>query len=288
MEQYNLGNALREKKDLDGAIAAFREAKRHEPKNAKAHSSLGRALLEYGEFAEAYQQMQRALAFFSARDPSRKLVSQRLKKCQQLLALEEKVPAIVKGDIKPGDAAECRLFADLCHYTKRYSAAVRFYAHPKLADDSQTQNRNLAARAAALAAAGKGKDPDDLEDKERTRLRQQALEWLRADLALWNKRMNKATQLLPVLAAARTSTVGVSPSGISPFASIGTLLAERASRLQTCTTVQKSLLLWKQHLDLASLRDKDALAKLPQADREACTKFWSDVDSLLARVQAEK
>src|SRR5262249_18798337 len=187
-----------------------------------------------------------------------------------------------------GNAAECRLFADLCRYTQRYSAAVRFYADPRLANDCQTQNRNLAARAAALAAAGKGNDAYQLDDKERTRLRQQALHWLRADLARWSEQARKGTQLLPVLAAAQPFAVGVSPSGIIPFANIGTLMAERASRLQTCMTVQKSLLLWKQHLDLASLRDKDGLANLPNAEREAWTKFWSDVDALLAKVQAEK
>jgi len=40
---------------------------------------------------------------------------------------------------------------------------------------------------AALAAAGQGEDAAKLDDKERTRLRKQALDWLRADLALRRK-----------------------------------------------------------------------------------------------------
>jgi len=44
-----------------------------------------------------------------------------------------------------------------------------------------------AARAAALAAARKGEDAAKLDTKEQARLRQQALDWLRADLALHTK-----------------------------------------------------------------------------------------------------
>ncbi len=40
-----------------------------------------------------------------------------------------------------------------------------------------------------LAAAGQGGDAAKLDDKEQTRLRQQALDWLRADLALRTKQL---------------------------------------------------------------------------------------------------
>jgi tetratricopeptide (TPR) repeat protein/serine/threonine protein kinase len=45
----NLGNALRAKKDLDGAVAAYREAIRLDPGSAPAHSNLGTALGARGE-----------------------------------------------------------------------------------------------------------------------------------------------------------------------------------------------------------------------------------------------
>jgi tetratricopeptide (TPR) repeat protein len=44
-----LGNALRDKGDLDGAIACYREAVRRNPKFAHAHSNLGAALRDKGD-----------------------------------------------------------------------------------------------------------------------------------------------------------------------------------------------------------------------------------------------
>jgi hypothetical protein len=37
--------------------------------------------------------------------------------------------------------------------------------------------------------------------------------------------------------------------------------------------------------DLASIRDKDAVAKLPIDEREACRKLWADVAELLQKVR---
>jgi hypothetical protein len=39
---------------------------------------------------------------------------------------------------------------------------------------------------------------------------------------------------------------------------------------------------------LASLREDDALAKLPEEERDACRKLWADVDALLKRVKDTK
>jgi len=42
---------------------------------------------------------------------------------------------------------------------------------------------------------------------------------------------------------------------------------------------------WQKVPDLAGLRDKDAVDKLPQAERDACRKLWADVAALLKRAQ---
>src|SRR5262249_61625432 len=60
---------------------------------------------------------------------------------------------------------------------------------PKLADARQAHLRYNAACCAALAAAGQGEDAAQLDDQERMRLRQQALDWLRADLALYTRQL---------------------------------------------------------------------------------------------------
>jgi hypothetical protein len=102
-----------------------------------------------------------------------------------------------------------------------------------------------------LAAAGQGKDADKLDDKERTRLRKQALDWLRADLVMWSELLEKATP-------------------------------------QQRTVVQKTLAHWKRDADLTTVRDKEPLAKLPEAEREAWQKLWADVDALLAKARPAK
>jgi hypothetical protein len=89
--------------------------------------------------------------------------------------------------------------ADLCQkpYKKRYGDAVRFYGEafsdaPELAGDQPSMHRYNAACAAALAGCGEGVDADKLKDKERARLRRQALDWLRDDLKSYRLDVDKA------------------------------------------------------------------------------------------------
>jgi hypothetical protein len=77
-------------------------------------------------------------------------------------------------------------------------------------------------------------------------LRQQALGWLRADLALWGKQVESGTP-------------------------------------QQRATVQQSLQHWQNDTDLAGVRDQAALAKLPEAERAEWKKLWADVAKLLEK-----
>jgi hypothetical protein len=45
---------------------------------------------------------------------------------------------------------------------------------------------------------------------------------------------------------------------------------------------------WLRDADLASIRDLERLKALPEAEREACTVLWSDVNSLLEAVKNSK
>src|SRR5206468_551412 len=77
---------------------------------------------------------------------------------------------------------------------RRPLAAARLFANafakdPKLADDLHAHHRYNAACYAALTGGGPGKDTEGLDDKERARWRQQALDWLRADLAAYAKEL---------------------------------------------------------------------------------------------------
>jgi hypothetical protein len=76
--------------------------------------------------------------------------------------------------------------------------------------------------------------------QKRTRLRQQALDWLRADLTAWTKTTDRAI-------------------------------------------LQRTLAHWQRDSDLAGVMDREALAKLPEAEREAWHKLWADVADLLRK-----
>jgi hypothetical protein len=83
------------------------------------------------------------------------------------------------------------------------------------------------------------------------RWRKQALAWLQADLKAWTRLLKKATP-------------------------------------QTRACVQQTLQQWKKDPDLAGVRERAALRKLPAEERQAWTKLWAEVDVLLKRAQAKK
>jgi serine/threonine-protein kinase len=165
---------------------------------------------------------------------------------------EARLPAVLAGKDKADDA-ECLEFAGFCKSTKRYAAAARLYADafaadPQLAVDLRAGHRYNAACCASLAAAGQGTDAPKPDDKGRARLRRQALDWLRADLALWGKELE----------------------GNTPQARAG---------------VTRALRHWRQGADLAGVRDPAALATLPEANRADWQRLWADVGALLQRAQ---
>jgi tetratricopeptide (TPR) repeat protein len=252
-----LGLALYGKGRLDEAVGHYQEALRIDPKYAQAHGALGEALLALGRWAEARDATRRCLDLWPQRHPLRALVTRQLhrqlQQCERMLALEPRLPAVLAVKDRPASAAECLDFAALCRSKKQYAAAARFYADafaadPKLADDLGAFHR-YAACLAALAAAGKGTDAPQPDAKERARLRRQALDWLRADLALWAKQLEQNT---PPMQA----------------------------------EVQRILRHWQQDPDLVGVRDAAALTKLPEAERADWQKLWADVAALLKKAEA--
>jgi tetratricopeptide (TPR) repeat protein/WD40 repeat protein len=246
----NLGNVLVDEGELDAAVQEYRTAIALDPKDAKVHGNLAAALLDLGQLAEAVQSERRCLELLRPEDTDRPSARRQLEKYQQILALDRRLPAILEGKDRPANDAERLALGRLCvlRYQKRYAASCRFYgeafAHnARLADDMQEPDRYNAACAAALAGSGKGNDAAGLDEKERARLRRQALDWLRADLAL---RAQQAASDKP---------------------------QERAS-------VRQELQHWQQDADLAGLRDPAAVAKLPAHEQPACRKLWADVAEL--------
>src|SRR5262249_36215985 len=115
-----------------------------------------------------------------------------VRKAERLAALADRLPAILRGADRPADNAERLALAQMCSDTKRPAAAAppsaeALTAHPKLGGDRRAGHRYNAACAAALAGAGQGTDDPKPDDAARARLRGQALDWLKAELAAWAK-----------------------------------------------------------------------------------------------------
>jgi tetratricopeptide (TPR) repeat protein len=183
-----LGMCLQSMGRLDEATAEFRRAIELDAGGGLGHASLAEALLRGGRFSEARTAVRRGLDVLSAEEPRRPALREMLDLCERMIALDARLPALLQGKERPG-AAEQLEFARLCgKYGRPHAAAVlyaaAFAARPALADDLETGDRYQAACAAARAAAGEGTDAARLGGPERAGLRRQALDWLRADLAL--------------------------------------------------------------------------------------------------------
>src|SRR5262249_30201317 len=119
-----------------------------------------------------------------------------VKSCEALLALDKKMPSILRGDLKPAGVDEQLGLAELCLAKKLYGSAVDFYsaafvAEPKQWSNIRMRNRYNAARAAALAACGHGGDAPKLGDKERERFSKQARSWLTDILMQYGELLDK-------------------------------------------------------------------------------------------------
>jgi serine/threonine-protein kinase len=250
---YNLGNVLRGQGRLDEAITCYHKAIELDPKYVSSHGVLGRALLDKGQYREARDATSRALELLPDKDPLRPVVSRQLQKCERFVNLAERLDRLLTSEDKPASVQEFLDVVVICRHKRLHAAAVRFSAaaftaDPKLADDLRADHRYNAACDAALAAADRGAEAAKLDDKEKARLRKQALDWLRADLALRSKQLESGQP------------------------------AEH-------TAAQQALRHWQQDSDLAGLRDAAALAKLSAEERAPCKRLWSEVAALLKKAE---
>jgi tetratricopeptide (TPR) repeat protein len=244
-----LGNALYGKGQLNDAIACFRKAIALEPELAGSYCNLGLALGRKGQVDEAITCFKKAISL----EPNYAQARTLLASAERFVASRDKVTAFRNGTYTPAMTSEFLDLARWCQVTKLHHTAARLYtavfaADPGLADGLKLGHRYRAACQAALAAAGQGGDAATLDEKERTRLRQQALAWLHADLALWAKQLGTGQPI------------------------------DRGA-------VQQTLKHWQQDTDLAGLRSATALAKLPAEEQQAWTLLWADVAALLKKAE---
>jgi Tfp pilus assembly protein PilF len=277
----NLGLALHERGQIKEAIQKFRLAVELDPKDSWSHYHLGIYLNDKGELTAALQEDYcRALGldpkFTQARVALAKVFLYRgqfaesekafygigpnwFRQTSDLVILDEKLSAVLQGKQKPADATECIALAQLCQAPprKQFAASYRLYVQAfanqlgaELAGDMKAQHRYHAACAAALGGCCQGNDAFALDEEQRARLRQQAMVWLRADLAHWTKQAASD---------------------------------EPADR----NLWRSALNRWLYDTDLTCVRDKAALEKLPQEEREAWQDLWADVANLLTKAEVK-
>jgi serine/threonine-protein kinase len=183
------------------------------------------------------------------------------------------VPAFLGGEYQPRENDERLALLGICEYQGRCRAAARLFADALAADpglagrltsecrsraalgDKQPVSRveelaagcrYPAARCAAVAGCGLGADGATLTAAERTHWRNQARDWLRADLAVWNTSLDTGS---------------------------------RAARVM----VRRILTHWQADPDLAGVRDPSALDRWPTTERMVWLALWNDVASALNR-----
>jgi hypothetical protein len=189
--------------------------------------------------------------------PLQQVVTRQLAVCQQLLALEHVLDAVLAGKHIPKDSRERISLAGIARLPAKqfYTTAVRLYSEAFQAQaslaDVRAGHRYNAACAAARAGTGQGKDTVRLEDTDRGEMRYRALCWLQDDLS------GHARQMVSVWPGAAQ---------------------------QSRQTLQH----WQKDADLAAVRDPAALGKLPEAEQVAWLNLWAGVDALLAPARPGK
>jgi formylglycine-generating enzyme required for sulfatase activity len=164
------------------------------------------------------------------------------------------VAALATKAEESADNAERLAAAQIAHVRRQFATSAREFAKaltadPKLADGREEQHRYNAACAAALAAARQGLNEPLPDDGAKAKLRGQALDWLTAELRVWDN-----------------------------------LFAAGAP--QDRPLILRILNHWQRDADLAGIRDPAQLDKLPADERKAFAQLWADVAALLKKVEA--
>jgi eukaryotic-like serine/threonine-protein kinase len=161
--------------------------------------------------------------------------------------------SFLDGAYQPRDEDERLALLGVCQFKNRTRALVRLYseafaAAPRLMEDVGSGHRYNAARAAALAGCGRGEDAVGIEEAERKRLRDQARQWLQADLALCKRLLD---------------------TGFSKYRE----------------GVRRELLRWRETPDLSCLREQKELEKLPSDECKDWIALWEEASAELKRTE---
>ena len=228
----NLAFDLIEKgESSDEAAAAVQQALKIDPDSDLATLTRAEVLRAQGKFVESLEAYRRGHDLHRQKAVQKWPTADWVRDAERLVRLDGDLPAVTRGEHQAVGAAENLEFGRLCGYKQRYAAAARFYEtafvlDPRIADDLGAGDRTQAAKCAALAGVGCDADAP-VDERERAHWRRQTLDWLRADLNLWQRAVDG-----------------------------GTPGRRNAAR--------QALNRWRTHDDLIEVRDAAALAQLPE------------------------
>jgi serine/threonine protein kinase/tetratricopeptide (TPR) repeat protein len=241
---FILGHALQEQGKPEQAAELFRRATQLKPDSPWAHFLLGGALVRLDRLPEGLAEFRRAVQLQPRFDAPTPQGADGLRPIKRLVELDDRLPAVLRGEVQPRDAAERAEFALACRFRELEAASARLYGEAfALQPELAKEHRYHAAWAAVLAGIGKGKDAGGLSEPERAVLRGQARAWLRDELAAWREQLGKGP------AEAR---------------------AEVLLRVNC----------WLRDPELGCVRDPAPLGRLSAAEREEWERLWRDLRDL--------
>jgi serine/threonine-protein kinase len=250
--RVNLGSLLMRLRKWPEADAEFRELTRMYPDNYYGYVLVSQALTGQGKVDEAIAALRRA---YELKPPAPIFASQlgnQIRRAEQLREFLSRLPGILMGEDRPKDNTQRLAWAWNCYQLSQFSSAARLWAEalaadPAAGDDLKAGHRYNEACAAALAGCGQGNDAP-ADEAARAALRRQALGLLRADLAQRAKRLD----------------------------------ADGPGRTEALLNLEHST----RDFDVAGIRDPDALAKLPVAERAEWQAFWQEVGALIVKFRS--
>ncbi len=243
----NLGGMRRDVGDLAGAERWYRRAVQTDPQFPVAHECLADLLEKRGDLAGAEAEYRKMVELF----PKSPVNAANLARIQKLIPLLPRLDDVAAGRVEPASPPEALGFAALCYQPLRrqYATSARLCARafeldPKIAATASfvmygNTHRWDAACYAALAGCGQGSDAP-ADPSARAELRKQALNWVRADLAM---------------RAGQAASANPRDRGLAAW-----LLAA-----------------WLRDSDLDGVRPGPGRIDQPSDERTAWDAFWADV-----------
>jgi serine/threonine protein kinase/Flp pilus assembly protein TadD len=274
-----LGNTLAALGRIDDAAAAYRRSIEIDPKAAEAHYGLGQILQLRGDRDEAIAKVRLAMALDGEhvgyapvalgeflriagrydeaasvlrRHRERVLghperveeVDGELARVGRDTALAPRCSAVLRGDDRPADPSEGLEFARMAYERRLHSAAARLFAGALAADPRLVDDPRTLHRyraACAAAQAGCGAGKGEPVADESAR------------------------------AAMRERALGWLRAELAAWSNV-----DDSGRPAVAATLRQ----WRRDPDLAVVRARDALARLPAPERAAWQAFWVDVDAI--------